>query len=242
VLFLCMLICHGNADFVGPDVSSCGAIYGALSTSPCQVALQGLPTGSIPTIFTSRTSASDNNFVTLPKRYVDSEIHPSCAITIDLDGHSKDNVFVLVPWKKIRSIVQDIIDSCVDRSHWGGFETFGLQRTFDAMIDPRLIEPNEANNAVPAQVVQPDGTIDTSVVAIPPDTSSSGYGKLFLCSQCSHWSDFAFNPFFESSTLFWLNALELNTASDTTCYNMECADIPCRCTSLHDRDRVRSTH
>jgi hypothetical protein len=188
VLSFPTLIQHGSTDFVGPDVSSCGAIYGALSTSPCQVALQGLPSGSIPSIFTTRTSASDNNFVTVPKRYVDSETHPSCAITIDLDGHSKDNVFVLVPWKKIRTIVQDIIDGCVDRSHWGGFETFGLQRTFDAVIDPTLFEPNEANNAVPAQVEQPDGTLDTTVVATPPDTSSSGYGKLFRRSQSLDWS------------------------------------------------------
>lgn len=170
---------HGSADSVGPDVSSCGAIYGAPSTAPCQVALQGLPTGSIPTIFTTRTSDSGNNFVTVPKRYVDSETGPSCAITIDLDGHSKDNVFVLVPWKKIRTIVQDIIDSCVDRSHWGGFETFGLKRTFDAVISPAFSEPNDAHNAVPAQVEQPDGTLDTTVVAIPSDTSSSGYGELF---------------------------------------------------------------
>lgn len=170
---------HGSADSVGPDVSSCDAIYGALSAAPCQVALQGLPTGSIPTIFTTRTSDSGNNFVTVPKRYVDSEIRPSCAITIDLDGHSKDNVFVLVPWKKIRTIVQDIIDGCVDRSGWGGFETFGLQRTFDAVIHPALSQPNDAHNAVPAQVEQPDGTLDTTVVAIPSDTSSSGYGELF---------------------------------------------------------------
>jgi len=56
------------------------------------------------------------------------------------------------------------------------------------VIDPTLFEPNEANNAVPAQVEQPDGTLDTTVVATPPDTSSSGYGKLFRRSQSLDWS------------------------------------------------------
>jgi len=225
VLSFPTLIQHGSADFVGPDVSSCGAIYGPLSTSPCQVALQGLPSGSIPSIFTTRTSASGNNFVTVPKRYVDSETHPSCAITIDLDGHSKDNVFVLVPWKKIRIIVQDIIDGCVDRSHWGGF---------DAVIDPTLFEPNEANNAVPAQVEQPDGTLDTTVVAIPPDTSSSGYGKLFRRSQSLEWS--AIN----NLSLFGLALLNRIEPKIISCYSTQCADITCRCTALHDCYRVRS--
>lgn len=56
------------------------------------------------------------------------------------------------------------------------------------MIDATLFEPSEANSAVPAQVEQPDETLDTTVVAIPQDTSSSGYGKLFRRFQSLNWS------------------------------------------------------
>ena len=176
MLFSLEFIPLGGADLIGPDIGSCSAIYGILRRAPCEVALEGMPTGSIPSIFTTRTSDAGSNFVTVPKRYVDAEVLPRCAITIDLDGHSRNDVFVLIPWKKIRSIVEDILDDCVDGYAWGGFETWGLKRPFDAVINPTLYNPN---NPVPAQVEQPDGTLDTSVVAIPPgDISSSGYGNV----------------------------------------------------------------
>ena len=115
------------------------------------------------------------NFVTVPKRYADSEVHPSCIVTVDLDGNSKKNVYVLVPWKKIRRIVEDILDDCVDGLGAGGFETWGLKSTFDALANTTSDEADDVNNPVPAYVEQPDGSVDS--VAIPPDNPDDVPGK-----------------------------------------------------------------
>lgn len=118
-----------------------------------------------------------SNFVTVPKRYADSGVHPNCIITIDLDGHSKDNVFVLVPWKKVRTMAEDIIDKCIEGVGWGGFQTWGLQRTFDSVLNSTLDDREVVKDPVPAVVELPDGTLDTSVVAIPPELPNSVHGK-----------------------------------------------------------------
>lgn len=176
-----------NPSGAGPDVSGCSGLYGTVIRPPCEVALDGLPTGSLPTIFTTKTRIAGGNFVTLPKRYVDSD-RPSCAITIDLDGHSQKDIFVLVPWNAIRRIVENILDDCVDRNFWGGFQTFGLQRSFDAFVE----SASRVKDSPPyAQVEQPDGAVDTSVVAMPQKTPPKSLGecsfrlKLRFCLQPS---------------------------------------------------------
>ena len=135
-----------------------------------------MPATSLPTIFTTRTiRGGGSNFVTVPKRFVDSEERPNCVITVDLDGHSQHNVFVLLPWTEIRAMAEELLDACVVGLGWGGFETYGLKKTYDALINPTLYDPDEANNPVPAAVEQPDGDVDS--VAIPSDTTTQGYGE-----------------------------------------------------------------
>ena len=153
-------------DIPVPDAHSCTKQYGHPPLSACEAALNNLPYGELPSIFTSRTSEPTNNYITVPQYYVDSA-HPLCAITIDLDGHSTRDVFISVPWNTIRNITTGIIDRCIARINIGGWETFGLKRAFDAVISPSFIGSEDGGST--AAVADPDGTITS--VAVPEDSS-----------------------------------------------------------------------
>lgn len=148
----------------------CSDEYGyPLQVSHCEAALLNVPQGALPSIFTTR---EDNQYVTVPQRFVDHTRLPLCAITIDLDGHSKTDVFVLIPWDEIRKIAARVIERCIGTIAKGGISTFGLSRTYDAFIPPEPYDPITAQ-----AVISPDGSVDS--VAVPPD-HEGGVSK-FLC-------------------------------------------------------------
>ncbi|CAF9915465.1 MAG: hypothetical protein HETSPECPRED_002497 [Heterodermia speciosa] len=142
-----------------PNAHSCDRLYGRPPPSNCHLALNSLPSGDLPTIFTTRPHQPGNNYVTLPQRYADSGQRPSCVVTIDLDGQSSKDVFVNVPWDAIRNITSSIINMCVEDRSMGGWETFGLEQAFNALIDPAFLPP-DAQNA-PVGVQDPDETVSS---------------------------------------------------------------------------------
>ena len=83
-------------------------------------------------------------------------------ISIDLDGQSTKDVCVTVPWDSVRNITEGIIERCVSGAGIGGWETAGLKRAFDAVINPLLVSPEADRGSAPVGVVNPDGSI-TSV-------------------------------------------------------------------------------
>ena len=164
------------ADIARPDVRSCHHEYGILDRRSCETAIELLPRGALPSIFSVGQETMDNMF-TLPRFEVDSAERPRCVITIDLDGHSDRNVFVLVPWNKIREMAESILDLCISSAGfgWGGTVTFGLQRTFDALVNPAPYGPDGGQVAEPAEVIQPDGS--RGIVAIPAGAFGQEYGR-----------------------------------------------------------------
>ena len=147
-----------------PDTKACSQYLGyPLSHWTCQAAVDNLPRGALPSIFTPRAHTATNNYIQVPINYADDELSPSCQVTIDLDGHSLNDQFVFVPWDEIREMAQVIVDLCVDLTNRGGFITYGVGRTFESLIHPTNYDNTEI--PTPAWVRQPDGTAE--FVAIP---------------------------------------------------------------------------
>ena len=116
-------------------------------------------------------------FIAVPKHYVDSMGSPACAITVDLDGHSLNDVFVLIPWDQVRHLARIAINVCVDVHAEGGISFFGLNHTFESIIY-RVPYDTRINSAIhdTVDVMNPDGSIDS--VAIPAG-SEDGISESF---------------------------------------------------------------
>ena len=127
-----------------PDVKACSEFPGcSLNHWACQAAVDNLPKGTLPSIFTTRAHMATNNYIQVPIHYVDTESNPSCLVTINLDGHSQNDQFVFVPWNEIREMAQVIINECVDLLNRGGYITYGLGRTFESLIHPTSYDDAE---------------------------------------------------------------------------------------------------
>lgn len=162
---------------VSPDAHACSQFLGRpLSLWACQAAVDNLPSGTLPSIFTTRAHTATNNYIQVPVRYTDAEANPSCMITIDLDGHSQSDQFVFVPWNEIREMAQIIVDTCVAFFDHGGFITYGVGRTLEALIHPTAYGGNNAEVPAPAWVQGPGGTVE--YVAIPSIPATNEYSKL----------------------------------------------------------------
>ena len=111
-------IFHATHSYpVSPDTYACRSSLGyPLGRWACRLALNNIPEGALPNIFTTRARTATNNYIEVPVRYVDSESRPDCIITIDLDGHSERDQFMFVPWNEIREMAQVVVDNCVDSS------------------------------------------------------------------------------------------------------------------------------
>ena len=158
LVIACALLC--NADF-----RLCSVHYGALMQKPrCDAALFKMPEGNIPSIFTTRQGRVPPNYVQVPQIFRDNDEHAECTITVDLDGHSQSDIFVLRPWNEVRRYTAMIIDDCVAQYTKGGIDTFGLNRTFEALVPmtPYDTRVNPVRGA-PAEVENPDGTVGDSV-------------------------------------------------------------------------------
>lgn len=170
-------VAWGTAAYpVSPDAHACSQFLGrTLRHLPCQAAVDNLPRGNLPSIFTTRAHTATNNYIQVPVRYADAEPKPSCMVTINLDGHSQDDQFVFVPWDEIREMAQIIVDTCVDLLNRGGFITYGVGKTLESLIHPRTYGGNNDELPTPAWVWQPDGTAD--FVAIPSTPATTAYSK-----------------------------------------------------------------
>ena len=159
-----------------PDTQACSQFLGKpLSSEACQNAVNNLPRGSLPSIFTTRAHTVTNNYIQVPVQYSDYDLRPSCVVTIDLDGHSQTDQFVTVPWDAIREMAQGVVGSCVDLWRSGGYITYGVGRTFESLIYPTAYEANNPDLPTPAWVHQPDGTV--AWVAIPSTSARNDYSK-----------------------------------------------------------------
>ena len=163
-----------------PDARACSQFLGRpLGHAECQAAVDNLPRGTIPSIFTTRTHTATNNYVEVPVRYNDNDLSPSCSVTIDLEGHSLSDQFVFVPWNEIREMAQAVVDTCVDILNRGGFITYGIGRTLESLIHPMAYGGDDAKVPTPAWVRQPDGSI--TYVAIPSAPAVNEYST-FSCT------------------------------------------------------------
>lgn len=157
-----------------PDAKRCSQFLGyPLGRQACQAAVNNLPRGTLPSIFTTRAHTAANNYIHVPVLYTDAEPHPTCMVTIDLDGHSRSDQFVFVPWDEVREMAQVIVDTCVSSINRGGFITYGVGRTLESLIHPTTYGGNNADIPTPAWVRQPDGTIE--YVAIPSTPATNEY-------------------------------------------------------------------
>ena len=174
---------------VTPDAQACSRFLGRpLFHSECQEAVDSLPRGSLPSIFTTRARTAFNNYIEVPFRHMNAQSNPSCMVTIDLDGHSRSDQFVSVPWDELRQMAQVVVNSCVDRFSLGGFITFGVGRTFEALIFPTAYGTDNVPIPNPAWVLQPDETV--AFVAIPNTPSIIDYSEFTRQSKLrlSFWS------------------------------------------------------
>ncbi|KAF6226016.1 hypothetical protein HO173_012606 [Letharia columbiana] len=171
---LCLLACiaspylaYASSSYpVLPDAQACSQFLGRpLGHWACKAAVDNLPRGTLPSIFTTRGHTATNNYIQVPVQYTDFEPEPSCMVTINLDGHSQNDQFVFVPWDEIREMAQVILDTCVDYLNRGGFITYGVGRTLESLIHPTTYGGDNAEFPTPAGVWQPDGTVE--FVAIP---------------------------------------------------------------------------
>ena len=170
-----------------PDLLSCSVFLGRpLTVRACQAALDGIPRGTLPTIFTTRARTASNNFVEVPQSYKDNEARPGCEITIDLDGHSQNDKYAFVPFDAVREMGQKVINTCVSYGSQGRFITYGLKTTIQALLDPTSYDGSSIDIPAPATVQQPDGTTDYTEIAIPDEASSKAfeYSKSHVLSSC----------------------------------------------------------
>lgn len=169
---------------MSPDARSCSRYLGhPLDQRACQAAVDNLPKGTLPSIFTTRTRTATNNYVQVPVHFADAESNPTCLVTIDLDGHSQNDQFVFVPWIEIKEMAQIIVDSCVSPSNRGGFITYGVGRTFESLIHPTSYEGDNVEIPTPAWVWQPDESVE--FVAIPYAPATNEYSKFCGQPECS---------------------------------------------------------
>ena len=163
-----------------PDARGCSNFLGRpLGHRECQAAVDNLPRGTLPSIFTTRAHTATNNYIQVPIRYNDNNLRPRCSVTIDLDGHSLTDQFVFVPWDEIRQMAQAVVDTCVDLLDQGGFITYGLDRTLQSLIQPMPYGGDDAEIPTPAWVRQPDGSI--AYVAVPSTPIINEYST-FYCT------------------------------------------------------------
>lgn len=187
IISLSLGIFHGHV--VGyhdaPDISHCNTRLGRMiSVTACQTALSQMPRNratGLNSVFASQSS--NRGFTQLPLTYIGSAGRRSCVITIDLDGHSQNDVTVTVPWDVVRQVIQALIDRCASRMI-GGMITYGLGNTLNALINP--VAYDGAAIDLTAVVQQPDGSDTFAFLA--PRAIAEGYSMSLSNNLCVGFS------------------------------------------------------
>lgn len=180
-VFSLIAIIHAY-EVVEPNTSSCTPGYGGpLSRWACEIALSEIPTDSTLKTFSTKAKSRNDDWIHLPRRYVDEDAQPACAITIELEGHSQRDVSFSVSYDTIRIIARNVMDNCIDGHGWGGWETYGLLNTFRALRRPETYDGSIAQQA--AIVENPDGSI--SSLGLPEGTGGTdGFSRSYL-QECT---------------------------------------------------------
>ena len=180
-VYLQTILIHAY-DVVHPDTNSCNPGYGhPLIGWPCEIALSDIPSGSVLKTFSTEAKTKTDDWEQLPQRYVDNIAKPACVITVELEGHSQSDVSVTISYDMIRNIAINVMENCIHRLNWGGWETFGLDATFRA-----LVPPTGYDGSIPGQasaVENPDGSIDS--VGLPEGTSGVDGFSEYLTGRIS---------------------------------------------------------
>ena len=168
-------------NVIHPNTASCNQGYGhPLPRWPCEIALSDIPIGSVPRTFSTKAKTQTDDWEQLPLRYVDNAAKPICVITVELEGHSQSDVSVTISYDMIRNIAINVKENCVHRLTWGGWETYGLDATFRALVPPVAYDGSTPRQ--PAAVENPDGSIDS--VGLPEGTSGvDGFSKCLLVAS-----------------------------------------------------------
>ncbi|CAD6592368.1 MAG: hypothetical protein ASARMPREDX12_006046 [Alectoria sarmentosa] len=114
---------------------------------------------------------------------------PRCVVTIDLDGHSQRDQFVFVPYDQVRVMAQRIVDFCVGIFDRGGFMTYGVGRTLEALITPTAYSGGNTDIPTPAYVEQPDESVGLGIVAVPSNQDTGAAYILAVCPVHSNYID-----------------------------------------------------
>ena len=194
VICLSLHVTRSRASFpVPPDGWECNSNLGfanRFARSACQLAWMQMLNGPQPKSFTTGASfTSSSNDIQVPVVYTDNEANPQCITTIDLDGHSKDNVSIEISWNDIKQMASSLMAECIPHQ-LGGVRTYGMANTLQALLESTTyIDGSPINlGGVHAAGEQPDGTINS--VAIPESLSVSadgGYNESFL--ECVYEPD-----------------------------------------------------
>ena len=165
-------------DVVHPNTASCNPGYGhPLIRWPCELAISDIPTGSVLRTFSTKAKTQNDDWEQLPRRYVDNTANPACVITVELEGHSQNDVSVTISYDMIRNIAINVKENCIHRLSWGGWETYGLDATFRALVPPTAYDGSIFQQ--PAAVENPDGSMDS--VGLPEGTSGvDGFSKYLI--------------------------------------------------------------
>ena len=161
-LLLCTLHVQAS-DPIAPNTMSCSPGLGnPLNRWACEIAMSEIPhAGTLRTFSTKAKSSEHDEWIELPQRFTDNDFHPDCEFTVELEGHSKPHETVEASHEMTRKIAINLLDNCVFDKAWGGWETFGLDRTFRALIPPTPYDQL-------AMVENPDGMVNS--VALPENS------------------------------------------------------------------------
>ena len=165
-------------EVIEPNTASCGPGFGnPLIRWPCEIALSEMPTGSTLRTFSTEAKSRNNDWIQLPQRYVNGD-DSACTITIDLEGHSQRDVSFSVSYDTIRSIAQNVMNNCIGGHGWGGWETYGLLNTFQALRWP---EPYDTAQQA-AVFENPDGSITS--LGLPEGTGGVNGFSMSHLQKC----------------------------------------------------------
>ncbi len=144
--------------------STClGFKYPAMAA--CLATWQDISRRNLSCIFVTQLRTSTNDCFQVLQSYAYNKLKSQRTTTIDLDGHSETDEFVLVPYDVIRDMTQDLVTKCVT-GQMGGRMTYGMKGTLDSLLKPTAYDGSALYVPLPAVVEQPDG--NTGLFVFPP--------------------------------------------------------------------------
>ena len=168
-VFVLCFFAHSKAESpTPPDGWWCDDSLGLWSkgaTQACRIAWAQMPSNVENMIYTTLAPPGEPYpFHQVPIRYRDNTRNPRCFITIDLDGHSKNDTMVVVSDGYVRHMAYSLMTKCVLQRSGpeGGVRTYGLGSTISQMIHNPVRYEDGSRIDDPVLMVGvegPDGTV-----------------------------------------------------------------------------------